>query len=83
MNDLVPYPDNARPGRSTSIYDGSTAGCPAGHARLVRLAIGLLGGFVASGDGEAVPDSRLAAEKARELVKLLALAPGTACIASS
>ena len=36
----------------------------------------LLGGFAAFVDGEAVPDRAFRLKKARELVKLLALAPG-------
>jgi len=36
----------------------------------------LLGGFAASVDGQSVPDSAWRLRKARELVKLLALAPG-------
>jgi len=40
----------------------------------VRLT--LLGGFAAAVDGEPVPDSAWRLKKARELVKLLALAPG-------
>ena len=41
-----------------------------------RLAIGLLGGFSASVDGVAVPETAWRLKKARELVKLLALADG-------
>ena len=38
--------------------------------------IGLLGGFAAAVDGEPVPERAWRLKKARELVKLLALAPG-------
>jgi predicted ATPase len=41
-----------------------------------QLAIGLLGGFSASVDGVAVPETAWRLKKARELVKLLALADG-------
>ncbi len=41
-----------------------------------RIAIGLLGGFSAAVDGEPVGDTAWRLKKARELVKLLALAPG-------
>jgi predicted ATPase len=40
------------------------------------VTIRLLGGFAASVDGEQVPESAWRLKKARELVKLLALAPG-------
>jgi predicted ATPase len=48
-----------------------------GHARPVgNVSVSLLGGFVACVDGVPVPESGWRLKKARELVKLLALAPG-------
>jgi len=41
-----------------------------------ELCVSLLGGFAASVDGQPVPDRAWRLRKARELVKLLALAPG-------
>jgi predicted ATPase len=41
-----------------------------------RVGVSLLGGFTASVDGESVPDGAWRLRKGRELVKLLALAPG-------
>jgi predicted ATPase len=50
---------------------------PVGHARHVgNVSVSLLGGFVAAVDGVPVPESAWRLKKARELVKLLALAPG-------
>ena len=47
------------------------------HSRRVgQVTIGLLGGFSASTDGVSVPDGAWRLRKARELVKLLALARG-------
>jgi DNA-binding SARP family transcriptional activator len=40
------------------------------------IAVTLLGGFAAAVDGEPVPQTAWRLRKARELVKLLALAPG-------
>ncbi len=50
---------------------------PVGHDRPVgNVSVSLLGGLVASVDGVPVPESAWRLKKARELVKLLALAPG-------
>ena len=50
---------------------------PVGHARKVgNVSVSLLGGFAAAVDGVPVPDAAWRLKKARELVKLLALAPG-------
>ena len=50
---------------------------PVGHARRVgNVSVALLGGFAAAVDGVPVPESAWRLKKARELVKLLALAPG-------
>jgi predicted ATPase len=47
------------------------------HAQAVsNVTIGLLGGFAATVNGEDVPESAWRLKKARELVKLLVLAPG-------
>jgi predicted ATPase len=50
---------------------------PVGDARSVGdVSVSLLGGFAAAVDGVPVPESAWRLKKARELVKLLALAPG-------
>ncbi|MFL5888523.1 MAG: ATP-binding protein [Solirubrobacteraceae bacterium] len=43
---------------------------------MAKIILTLLGGFAAEVDGEPVPDAAWRLKKARELVKLLALAPG-------
>src|SRR5438270_7100894 len=56
---------------------GLVEGGPVGHARDVGdVSVSLLGGFAAAVDGVPVPETAWRLKKARELVKLLALAPG-------
>src|ERR1700710_1247627 len=43
---------------------------------MAEVSVGLLGGFTAAVDGVGVPTTAWRLKKARELVKLLALAPG-------
>ena len=45
-------------------------------SRVPRITVTLLGGFAAAVDGASVPEGAWRLKKARELVKLLALAPG-------
>ncbi|HEY6029216.1 MAG TPA: hypothetical protein VIU44_01560, partial [Gaiellaceae bacterium] len=52
---------------------GLSAGVP---SVIADVTVTLLGGFAAAVDGVAVPESAWRLKKARELVKLLALAPG-------
>src|SRR4051812_12563287 len=54
----------------------SSGGGRFSHPLYVTVTITLLGGFGATVDGEPVPDKAWRLRKARDLVKLLALAPG-------
>src|SRR4051812_15847844 len=54
----------------------SSGGGRFSHPLYVTVTITLLGGFGATVDGEPVPDNAWRLRKARDLVKLLALAPG-------
>src|SRR5664279_2882797 len=62
----------ARPHSATDLSDSATVWHP---RRMPAVAVQLLGGFAATVDGEPVPDTAWRLKKARELVKMLALAP--------
>ena len=68
-----------RPSRSSSAPEPSRVRHP---LHVSRLTIRLLGGFEAAVDGSPLPAGAWRLRKARELVKLLALAPGRACTGS-